>query len=265
MTEETRSASTAAPRAIVMSIVVSLVAGWILLLGVTFAIQDYGKELASATGAPPAQIFIDSLGQNGGLFLLFIVVVAQFFCGMSSVTANSRMIYAFARDGALPGSPFWHRINKRTRTPTNSIWLAAVGAFILGLPYLYSPVAYAAVISIAVIGLYIAYGIPIFLRLRAGSGFQPGPWTLGSWGRPVAFVAVGWIAFISVLFVLPQAAPISILTFNYAIVAVAAVLLYSGGYWMLSARKWFKGPVAQGSEADLAAIERDLGGAEAAS
>ncbi|HXA43156.1 MAG TPA: amino acid permease [Candidatus Solibacter sp.] len=261
MTEETKNAATAAPRAIVMSIVVSLVAGWILLLGVTFAIQDYGKELASATGAPPAQIFIDSLGQTGGLILLFIVVVAQFFCGMSSVTANSRMIYAFSRDRALPGSQFWHKINKRTRTPTNSIWLAAVGAFILGLPYLYSPVAYAAVISIAVIGLYIAYGIPIFLRLRAGSSFQPGPWNLGTWGRPVAMVAVGWIMFISILFVLPQVAPINITTFNYAIVAVAAVVLYSGGYWMLSARKWFKGPVAQGSEAELEAIERELGAA----
>jgi amino acid permease (GABA permease) len=265
MTEETKNPAIAAPRGIVMSIVVSLVAGWILLLGVTFAIQDYGKELASATGAPPAQIFIDSVGQTGGLILLFIVVVAQFFCGMSSVTANSRMIYAFARDGALPGSKFWHKINKRTRTPTNSIWLAAVGAFILGLPYLYSPVAYAAVISIAVIGLYIAYGIPIFLRLRSSSGFQPGPWNLGNWGRPVAVIAVGWIAFISILFVLPQVAPINILTFNYAIVAVAAVVIYSGGYWMLSARNWFKGPVVQGSEAELEAIERDLGGAEAAS
>ena len=263
MTEETKNAAMAAPRAIVMSIVVSLIAGWVLLLGVTFAIQDYAKELASPTGAPPAQIFIDSLGQTGGLILLFIVVGAQFFCGMSSVTANSRMIYAFARDGALPGSTFWHRINKRTRTPTNSIWLATGGAFLLGVPYLYSPVAYAAVISIAVIGLYLAYGIPIFLRLRAGSSFQPGPWNLGSWGRPVAMVAVAWIAFISILFVLPQVAPVTILTFNYAIVAVGAVVIYSGGYWMLSARNWFTGPKVQGTGAELVAIERGLGGGEA--
>jgi amino acid permease (GABA permease) len=265
MTEETQNAATAAPRGIVMSIVVSLVAGWILLLGVTFAIQDYAKELASTTGVPPAQIFIDAIGHNGGLVLLLIVIGAQFFCGMSSVTANSRMIYAFSRDGALPGSQFWHRINKRTRTPTNSIWLAAVGAFILGLPYLYSPVAYAAVTSIAVIGLYIAYGIPIYLRLRANSGFTPGPWTLGRWGRPVAIIAVVWIVFISILFVLPQAAPISITTFNYAIVAVGAVVIFSGGYWLLGARTWFKGPRVQGTGDELAAIERDLGGAEAAS
>src|SRR5207237_1586000 len=112
---------------------------------------------------------------NLGTFLLFVVVGAQFYCGMSSVTANSRMIYAFSRDGALPGSAFWHKINHRTRTPTNSIWLAAVGAFVLGVPYLWSSTAYAAVTSIAVIGLYIAYGIPILLRLRQGDRFQRGP------------------------------------------------------------------------------------------
>ena len=103
---------------------------------------------------------------------------------MSSVTANSRMIYAFSRDGAVPGHQLWSKINKRTRTPTNSIWLAVVGAFILWLPYLYNPSAYFAVISIAVIGLYVAYGIPIFLRLRAGDSFQRGPWHLGQMEPP---------------------------------------------------------------------------------
>jgi amino acid transporter len=178
---------------------------------------------------------------------------------MSSVTANSRMVYAFSRDGAVPGSEFWHRINPRTRTPTNSIWFAAVGAFILGLPYLWNPVAYAAVTSIAVIGLYIAYGIPILLRLIAGERFQRGPWHLGRWSRPVGIIAVAWIGFIAILFILPQAAPgTDLKTFNYAIVAVGVVLLYSGGYWFLSARNWFRGPKVQGSADELAKIEAEL-------
>ena len=42
------------------------------------------------------------------------------------------------------------------RTPTNAVWLGAAGAFLLGLPYLWNSTAYAAVTSIAVIGLYIA-------------------------------------------------------------------------------------------------------------
>jgi amino acid permease (GABA permease) len=260
MTEETRNAAVAGPRGIVWSIIISLIAGWILLIGVTQAINDADYATAAAAGsAAPAVIFVDAIGKNGAGLLLLIVIGAQFYCGMSSVTANSRMIYAFSRDGAVPGSEFWHRINKRTRTPTNSIWLAAGGAFILGLPYLWSPVAYGAVTSIAVIGLYIAYGIPILLRLLAGDRFQRGPWHLRQWSRPVGIIAVVWIAFIAILFVLPQYAPGNTLaTFNYAPIAVAVVLLYAGGYWFLSAKNWFKGPKVQGTADELARIEAEL-------
>jgi amino acid transporter len=257
MTEETHNAAIGGPRGIVWSIVVSLFAGWLLLIGVTSAIQNYTAEATAVV--PPAQIFVDAVGKNLGTFLLFIVVGAQFYCGMSSVTANSRMIYAFSRDGAVPGSQFWHKINPRTRTPTNSIWFAAVGAFILGLPYLWNPVAYAAVTSIAVIGLYIAYGIPILLRLLAGERFQRGPWHLGRWSYVIGWIAVIWIAFIAILFVLPQLSPGNTpTTFNYAILAVAVVLVYSGGYWFLSAKNWFKGPKVQGSAEELAKIEAEL-------
>ena len=263
MTEETHNAAVAGPRGIVWSIIVSLFAGWILLIGVTQAItqSNYANEFAAA-GAAPGVIFLDALGKGWTTFLLLIVIGAQFYCGMSSVTANSRMIYAFSRDGAVPGSQFWHRINPRTRTPTNSIWFAAVGALILGLPYLWNPVAYAAVVSIAVIGLYIAYGIPILLRRLAGARFEAGPWQLGKWSAAVGWIAVIWIVFISILFVLPQAAPGNTLTtFNYAPVAVGAVLVYAGGYWLLSAKNWFKGPKVQGSAEELAKIEAELGGA----
>jgi amino acid permease (GABA permease) len=259
MTEETRSADVAGPRGIVMSIVVSLVAGWALLIGVTFAIQSYDNALAAPdTGVPPAQIFVDAVGLTTGKFLLLIVIGAQLFCGMSSVTANSRMIYAFSRDGALPASSVWHRINPRTRTPTNAIWLAAGGAFVLGLPYLWNVTAYAAVTSIAVIGLYIAYVIPTFLRLRAGDRFQRGPWHLGRWSRPIGIIAVAWVVFITVLFMLPQVSPVEVGTFNYTPVAVLAVLGFAGVWWLVSAKNWFTGPRVQGSAEELAEAERDI-------
>jgi amino acid permease (GABA permease) len=262
MTEETHKAATAGPRGIVMSIVVSLFAGWLLLIGITFAIQHYAAEASatSLTGVPPAQIFIDSLGLTGGKLLLLIAIGAQLFCGMSSVTANSRMIYAFSRDGALPGSAFWHRVNKRTRTPTNAIWLAAGFAFLLGLPYLWNYAAYAAVTSIAVIGLYIAYVLPTYLRLRRGDGFTRGPWHLGRWSRVVGWTAVTWVAIITILFMLPQVGPITASSFNYTVVAVAVVLGFAGTWWLISARKWFTGPKVQGTAEELAAIERELSG-----
>ncbi|HKV88573.1 MAG TPA: amino acid permease [Candidatus Dormibacteraeota bacterium] len=260
LTEETHNAAVSGPRGIVWSIIISLIAGWILLIGVTSVIDP--KQYAAAegaAGAAPGVIFINALGQNWATFLLLIVIGAQFFCGMSSVTANSRMIYAFSRDGAVPGSQFWHKINARTRTPTNSIWFAAVGALILGAPYLWNPTAYGAVTSIAVIGLYIAYGIPVLLRLLAGDRFQRGPWHLRQWSYVVGWIAVIWIAFISILFVLPQFYPgNTFATFNFAPVAVAVVLVYAGGYWFLSARNWFKGPKVQGSAEELARIEAEL-------
>jgi amino acid permease (GABA permease) len=258
LTEETHKASTAGPRGIVMSILVSLFAGWILLICITFAINKahYSTDLGALV--PPAQIFTDAIGATGAKLLLLIAIGAQLFCGMSSVTANSRMIYAFSRDGALPGSNFWHRVNKRTRTPTNAIWLAAVGALILGLPYLWNSAAYAAVTAIATIGLYIAYVTPTYLRLRQGQNFQRGPWHLGKWSYPVGIIACVWVVFITILFMLPTAHPIHWNNFNYTIVAVLVVIGFAGIYWLVSAHNWFTGPKVQGTEAELEAIEREL-------
>jgi amino acid permease (GABA permease) len=269
MTEETHKAATAGPRGIVMSIVVSLVAGWVLLIGMTFAIQgNIGGTLylgeAGAGPAAPAQIWQDALGVTGAKFLLLIAIGAQLFCGMSSITANSRMIYAFSRDGALPGSRIWHKVNHRTRTPTNAIWLGAGGALILGLPYLWNFTAYGAVTSIAVIGLYIAYVLPTFLRRRQGANFVPGPWSLGKWSAPIGWTAVVWVVFITILFMLPQFGPVTsggtldLDTFNYAVVAVIVVIGFAGIWWVTSAKNWFTGPKVQGSAEELAAIEHEL-------
>jgi amino acid transporter len=273
MTEETHAADVSGPNGIWKSVVVSVIFGYILLIAVWYAVQGSagydnavaGFQAATGTVAAPAQIFLDATGKSWTVFMLLIVLGAQFFCGMSSVTANSRMIYAFSRDGAVPGHKAWHKINKRTRTPTNSIWLAVALAWLLVAPAYWkgSIVAYFAVTSIAVIGLYIAYVIPTFLRLRAGDAFVPGRWNLGKWSKPVGYVAVIWVVFICIILMMPQFSPgglgVSVANaLNYAGIAVAIVIGFAAIYWLVSARKWFKGPVVQGSAEELKAIERDL-------
>ncbi len=244
--EETKNASRAAPRGIVMSVLVSLIGGFILLYSITAAIPDRSEEgltalAASETGLPPAQIFLDSLGSpDVAKFLLFIVCVAQFLCGMASVTANSRMTFAFARDNALPGSRIWAKVNPRTGTPTNSIWLCVALSVILASPALISPVAYFAVTSIAVIGLYIAYVVPVFLR-RMNPDFKPGPWNLGRWSAPIGWIAIVWVVIICVLFVLPPASPVTISTFNYAPIAVLVVVIIAVVSWQLNGKRNFMG------------------------
>ena len=181
MSEETQDASRAAARGIVMSIVVSAVFGYILALGVTFAIQD----IATTTGAgifAVKQVFLDSLGTRTAKLVLFISVGAQFYCGMSSITSASRMMYAFSRDGAVPGHQLWRRLN-RERVPYMAAIAIAVLAFLCAFPAYFGTngvVAYVAVTSIATIGLYIAYAIPIFLRLRQATRGSPASGTSAS-------------------------------------------------------------------------------------
>ncbi len=262
MTEETIGAETRAPWGVVMSVVVSAIAGYALLMALVAASPD----LAAAGGFvnPVLYILQSRLSYVLGTLLFAVIAVAQLFCGMSSITSNSRMIYAFSRDGAVPFHNVWHRLN-RGRTPRNAIILAAVAAFILAVPSLWNATAYVAVTSIAVIGLYIAYALPIFLRQFA-TDFKPGPWQLGAWSRPIGWIAVIWVAFISVLFMLPTFNPASLAagvspfaTFNYTPVVVLGVFLLVTIWWLVSARKWFKGPVIQGTEAELEAIEKSVG------
>lgn len=236
--EETINASTEAPKGIVRSVWVSILAGWVLLVTVTASIQSYEGALNSATGLPPAQIFIDAAGRITGVLLLLICAIAQFFCGMASVTANSRMSYAFSRDHALPGSQLWARVNPGTGTPTNSIWLCVVLSTLLVVPSLWSFTAYLAVTSIAVIGLYVAYVTPVFLRRRRDD-FPVGAWNLGKWSAVIGWIAIVWVGFIVILFMLPPANPITIDTFNYAPIAVLAVLIFATVTWFAGGKNHF--------------------------
>jgi amino acid transporter len=255
MTEETVGADTRAPWGVVMSVVVSAIAGYILLMGLVTTTPDLAA--AGSFVNPVLYILESRLGYIIGTLFFAGIAVAQLFCGMSSITSNSRMIYAFSRDGAVPFHNVWHRLD-RGRTPRNAIILAACAAFVLAIPTVFNYTAYVAVTSIATIGLYIAYGLPILVRLFA-KDFKPGPWHLGAWSKPIGTVAVIWVVFISILFMLPTGYPISWGNFNYTPVVVVGTFLIVLTWWLVSARKWFKGPVVQGSAEQLAAIEREVG------
>ena len=111
------------------------------------------------------------------------------------MTSASRMMYAFSRDGAVPG---WRHLEPRQRSSGSRSTRSSPSrsfALILTLPALKGnkdgvTVAFTAVVSIGVIGLYIAYVIPICLRWRMGDEFEPGPWTLGNKYKWMCLVAV---------------------------------------------------------------------------
>jgi amino acid transporter len=301
VSEETIGARTEAPKAIVRAIYVSAIAAFFLNLAMTAALPKKGAVDAAGgdiyagivfgnaqdpflVNAAPRLISF-SVGSGMAKFLVFICIVAQFFCGMASVTANSRMIYAFSRDGALPGSKYWHKINRKTRTPTNSIWLGVVLSAIVGASSLYVAgsgagrysTAFFAMTGICVIGLYIAYAIPIYLRLT-NPDFQPGPWNLKGYHKIVGWTALAWIALITILFFAPVFWPFWPIwgddnlilddgagnvffkqnNFNFTGPLIALAFIGMWAYWHFSARKWFTGPRVQGTKEELLAIEREF-------
>ncbi|KAH6903874.1 APC amino acid permease [Coprinopsis sp. MPI-PUGE-AT-0042] len=241
MTEETRDAAMSGSIGIIMAIGVSAVLGWFIILGFLFSIQDLDATLNSSTGLPVTQIFLDTVGEKGAIGLMVVVIGCMYFCGTFSITSNSRMMYAFARDGGIPGHKFFNYVSPQWKSPTRTVWLACALSFILGLPSLGSTVAYSAATSIATIGLYISYGIPIMLRVIYREKFVRGPF------HPQSILVprrrhrhcVDRIHFNRL-----HPSP-SQQTLNYAIVAVGIVIIYSVGFWFISARKWFTGPVRQ--------------------
>ncbi|MGH3566868.1 MAG: amino acid permease [Pseudonocardia sp.] len=265
MSEETRAASRAAAWGMVMSVVVSVIFGFVLLVAVTFAVPDVQGTL-DAVGNAVVYIWTESLGETWTELLLLIAVVAQLFCGTASLTSASRMMFAFSRDGAVPGSTLWRKV-ARNRVPVNAVVAIAVLSWAVMVPTLANGVVgYLVGSSIAVIGLYIAFVLPIILRIRAGSSFEHGAWSLGRHYRWIAPIAVVWIVVVCVLFLLPVspnaipgAPDFDWNVVNYAPLTVGGALALFGGWYLLSARKWFTGPVREaGTEEELTSIERQL-------
>ena len=263
LSEETSSASKAAAKGIWRSIFYSVIGGYILLLCVVFAIPNDGSgnpDNAGVGAGGVAFIFTESLGQNWATLVLFVSASAQFFCATSCMTSASRMTFAFSRDGAIPGSETLKKLNAR-KVPANSVIFVAVCAAIVTLPALIEvnigteadpliiPVAFYAVTSIAVIGLYLAFAIPIWLRWRHGDRFEVGSWNNGKKYKWMNLIAVAEIIIVSLYLMMPfvpGAVPFSDdfswKFVNYAPIVTVGALLLLTIWWFTSAKNWFTGP-----------------------
>jgi amino acid transporter len=258
--EETQQASRSAAVGMYMSVVVSVIFGFILLVAVTAALP--AEPVFDLYIVPSS--WVTAMGQSWGTFILFICCLAQLFCLIASVTSASRMLFAFSRDGAIPGHRWWRQVG-RNRVPHIAVIAIGVLSWALMIPtYWNAFVGYLVGTSIAVIGLYIAFILPVILRYRIGDAWEPGAWSLGKHYKWIDPIAIVWVAIISVLFMLPIS-PAGIPfkddpgfnwdVANYAPLTVGGALLFFGGWWVLSAKRWFKGPVRMGTDEELEQLE----------
>jgi amino acid transporter len=251
VSEETKEAEVAAARGIWQAVFFSAVIGWFVLLAITFAATDI--KAIDAAGGTSIAVFTSAMGSGWAEAVILISTIGQLFCGMACVTSCSRTFFAFARDRAVPGWRLFSKVDRRG-VPVYAVIGVCVAALIITLPAIWGnksgvPVAFGAIVSVAVIGLYIAYVIPVYLRWRAGDNFKPGAWTLGERYRWMAPIAVGWVAICVVIFILPftpAAVPwnseFSWSAFNYAPLMVGGTFLLTGLWWVAGAKNRYVGP-----------------------
>ncbi|KAJ4951612.1 hypothetical protein NE237_028444 [Protea cynaroides] len=253
LTEETKGADITGPIAILSSIGVIMLFGGAYYLSLTFSIQNlnylFDPTNETAGALVPAQIFYDAFQgtfhhSGGAIVFLIIVWGTFFFSGLSITTSAARVVYALSRDAGIPFSSIWKQVHPKRKVPTNAVWLCATIAIVMGLPLLKVNVVFIAILSVTSVGWFGSYAVPIFARLVMDErNFKPGPFYVGRGSRPICLVAFLWICYTCSAFLLPTYYPITWQTFNYAPIALAICLTLIMLWWVLDARKWFKGPV----------------------
>jgi amino acid transporter len=269
--EETVGARRSSAWGVFISVAVSAVVGYVVLLALVTHLPPMEMVFGSAVGGvcPSTATYCSqyylgqpvvwstlqyNLGALGDV-LSAAIAVAMSLCGLASIAAASRMLFAFSRDHGAPASGWLRHVSHRFRTPANSIvgivgfsFVLTMAAFIFG-----GSTAIVIVTAISTIALYWAYGVPIFLGVVGKQDWRgQAVWSLGRFSKPIALVAVAWIVFISVLFLWPTSGN------PYTLLAYLVFLGFLVVYFFAWARRRFKGPVVEVGELELTEIEQEF-------
>lgn len=247
MVEEMRNPSKDAPRAIVMSVYLGAVTGFIFLISAFFCIGDLEATATTPTGVPLIQIFYDSTGSVGGATTLAaMIAVIVLVCANSLMAEGSRALWAFARDHGLPFSRVFNKVDKRLSVPVNAIVLCMVLQMALNSIYFASYEGFSTVISIATFGFYLSYAMPLFVRLLSiwtgHAKVIPGQYTLGTLGPWLNAAGLLFLIFAGIDFNFPQIGPVTANNMNYCSAAFGVIGLISILTWVFDGRKNFTGP-----------------------
>jgi len=289
MAEETEDATSSAPWSIVHTCIAGGVTGFVYLLGLLYAALNVDLVLQGDSEQAVVNIYtqaftekLDTTGWNpainstcpdplccdasnpacvlrgpvktAGATALTVLLILNVFCaGFSSLTVTSRIGFAMARDGAMPGSKWLHAVSSRTKAPSHMLFLVfLIDAVLCCLP-LVNTTAFAAITGITTIGFQLSYALPILMRLTAArkSFVQTPGFNLGRLSEPVGWVALLWLFVTSVMLFFPTSFDAeghqTASGFNYTCVVVGGTLAIALAYWFApkewgGARWHFVGP-----------------------
>ncbi|KAF5138052.1 Polyamine transporter TPO5 [Metarhizium anisopliae] len=248
MCEEVQHPATQVPKAMVATIGINTVAGLLFLIPLVFVLPDLTMLASLASGQPVPPIIKSAIGNSGGAFgLLFPIMVLALICGIGCTTASSRCAWAFSRDGAVPGSKIWMKVNHTLDVPLNAMMLCMTVEIVLGLIYFGSSAAFNAFSGVGVISLTASYACPIVISLLDGrKAVKAAKFSLGRFGYVANIIAISWSALALPLFCMPSAIPVQATTVNYAPAVFVAAVAISGIWYWVWGHKNYAGPPVQG-------------------
>jgi amino acid transporter len=240
--EETKNAATSVPTGIVSAVFWSSIVGWVMICAITLAIPD----LATAAGQGWGMFFatMDAILPAGLKTLLYLgILIAQFICGLATVTSASRMLFAFSRDDGLPiGSKALATVSPKYRTPVNAIWTATVLCILYVVLAMSIKIGdtsiYVIVVNSTLVFLFLSFTIPLVAGLFAygtPKWSKPGPWAMsGGVYKLVTLLSVIGMGVILFIAVAPPNERVLYVVLGF--IALALVL------WVAVENRRFEGP-----------------------
>lgn len=193
MCEEVRRPATQVPKAMCAALALNWLCGFVFLIPLMFVLPAITDVISDPYGQPLPFILRSAVGSEGGAFALTLpIIVLGILCGTACTTASSRAIWAFARDGGLPASRLWRKVNTQLGVPLNSMLLCATIEILLGLIYFGSVAAFNAFSNSGVIFLTISYNMPVAVNVMTGrKHLEGGAWNFGKFGLICNYAALG--------------------------------------------------------------------------
>ncbi|KAK4183888.1 amino acid/polyamine transporter I [Podospora australis] len=244
MCEEVQHPATQVPKAMVITILINTFGGLLFLVPLMFVLPDLEMLVGLASGQPVPTILKSAVGSAGGAFALLVpIMVLGILCGVACTTAASRCTWAFARDGAIPGSKWWKKVNTNLDVPVNAMMLSMVLQIVLGAIYFGSSTAFNAFSGVGVIALTLSYAMPIAVSMIEGRQQVKGAkFSLGKFGWFCNIIALAWSLFALPLFCMPAYIPVTAQTVNYAPVVLVGFVAIAGIWYAVWGHKHYAGP-----------------------
>lgn len=237
--EETKNASITAARGIFWSCFISAVLGTPVIFLYLACSPDIDVMFSLDAPQPFVVLYSLALGKGGQLVMVIIAVLGLWLNTVVCIIAASRLVFAIARDGVLPGSSWIGKVQENGQ-PKNAVLFTGAVAGVLLCTILPSPVAFTSLVSAGAMPTIAAYALIPALRLFVTPGkFKTAKWSNGRFSKPFCWIAMLWNLFILSTVISPYYFPVTADTFNYAPIIFAAVTLMGiAAYFIVPEDKW---------------------------